>query len=131
MIVKCLQPVHQQLILNSLYLVVEIYVSIFNGSIKYRLIDNGGYPAIYPADKFEIVSNRIYGFGLVIHRDEIVLSPEIIISSDLNQKNIDGFWGCYFDDFQNAEQAKKVLSIAIKQISANENVLDFNLQLKD
>lgn len=123
MIVKCIKSYAKQLNLNALYLVVEMYISMTKGTVSFRVLDNDGCPAIYPSGNFELVSNSVNGFGVVWHNGEIVLSPELIIKSDLNMKDLEGFWGCYFDNTEYTEQAVKTLKLVIECLSAEETQL--------
>lgn len=122
MLVKCIKSFNEQISADTIYLVLEVYISRSKPSIDYRVLDNDGCPAIYEAKNFEVVSDRLDGFGFVVKEDFFVLSPEILIQSDLNEKNIDGFWGCYFEDSSTLNDAVKTLKKAILQVSQNEDM---------
>lgn len=111
MLIKCKEQFGQQLSPETLYFVIEIYINISTGSVQYRLVDDEGCPAIYEAKKFEIISNEIDGFTISIADNKLVLSPKLIAESELNKKNINGFWGCYFEDPQYSNRAKETLRL--------------------
>ena len=72
MLIKCIKSFRNQLKVGNVYLVVEISIKAANNSVGFRVIDDEGYPAIYEADRFEIVSNRIDDFAILINEDHIV-----------------------------------------------------------
>ena len=117
MLVKCSKPFRHQLSENNVYLVIEILTKFSNKSVSYRLIDNEGYPSIYDADRFEVVSNKIDNFAVLLNDDGIILSHELIVNSELNIKSIDGFWGLFIED---DIDAKQILKEVIKDLSIKE-----------
>lgn len=122
MLIKCTCSCGEQLSTGQTYLVIEVYANFLTKVVSYRIIDNDGVPAIYPSRYFEIISNAVDGFGLSVKEDVLLLSPVAIISSKLNEENIDGFWGCYYEDSRKWVQAKETLQLALAEISAKENL---------
>lgn len=86
MLIQCKEKFRQQIKEGEIYLVIEILIKRNSNSVSYRLIDREGYPGIYDAKKFEIVSNRLNNFALLLTSDIIVFSPKQIIDSELNKK---------------------------------------------
>lgn len=127
MLVKCTRSLHEQLSAGKVYLVLEVYTHLDRKTIDYRLLDNNGCPAIYSADYFEIESDRVSCFSLLVKETYLVLWPEIIAKSPLNAENIDGFWGCYFEDYQKWGQAKETLERAVQALAAQEDAGTFQL----
>lgn len=120
MLIQCKEKFRQQIKEGEIYLVIEILIKRNSNSVSYRLIDREGYPGIYDAKKFEIVSNRLNNFALLLTSDIIVFSPKQIIDSELNKKNIDGFWGLFIED---APEARNILNKVILDLASDENVI--------
>ena len=119
MLIKCIKSFRNQLKVGNVYLVVEISIKAANNSVGIRVIDDEGYPAIYEADRFEIVSNRIDDFAILINEDHIVLSHNLILNSELNEKSIEGFWGLFIEDDL---KAKQILCEVVSNLAMNENI---------
>lgn len=119
MLIKCIKSFRNQLKVGNVYLVVEISIKAANNSVGFRVIDDEGYPAIYEADRFEIVSNRIDDFAILINEDHIVLSHNLILNSELNEKSIEGFWGLFIEDDL---KAKQILCEVVSNLAMNENI---------
>lgn len=117
MVVKCIESFRHQIKKEEKYLVIEILVT--NNLISYRIIDEEGYPAIYDAGKFEIVSNHLSDYSISIMKNSLVISPQEIMNSDLNAKSIDGFWGIFIEDNQ---EAKAILKKIVIDLSKTENI---------
>lgn len=122
MLIQCIQSIGQQITKESVYLVIEVYVNAKRPEdiVHYRVIDDDGYPAIYSAKYFEVVSNKTDGLSLTIKEDGIVLAPETILLSPLNKKSINGFWDCYFESPQDWSCAKQTLEEVVSQLSEIE-----------
>lgn len=120
MLVQCKETFRQQIKEGSIYLVIEILIKRNNNSVSYRVVDSEGYPAIYDAEKFVIISNCINKFALSLTSDCIILSPKQILDSELNEKNIEGFWGLFIED--NLE-AREILKVVVSELALDENVL--------
>lgn len=104
MLAKCIESFRNQIKAGNTYLVIEISIKLTSNSVGFRIIDEEGYPAIYEADKFQIVSNRINDFAIVINENYIILSHNFILNSELNKKNIEGFWGLFVEDDAKAKK---------------------------
>ena len=112
----------EQLVKEKVYLVIEAY---FNFSlnkpsavrrISYRIIDEGGTPAIYNADGFEIVSGNLDGYYLAQNRnDYIIMTHKLIFEA-----NPDKFWDTYFESTTN--EGKNLLKSVIKDLASKENI---------
>lgn len=120
MLIQCKKNFRQQIKEGEIYLVIEILIKRNSNSVSYRLIDREGYPAIYDAKNFEIVSNRLNNFALLLTSDIIIFSPKQIIDSELNKKNIDGFWGLFIED---DPEARNILNKVILDLASDENVI--------
>ena len=119
MLVQCKETFGQQIIEGTIYLVIEILVQRNPYSVSYRVVDSEGYPAIYDAEKFEIISNRINQFALSLTQNHMAVSPKRIVDSELNKKDIEGFWGLFIeDDLEAIELLKEVIS----ELAADENI---------
>ena len=64
MLVKCKKSFRHQLKEGNIYLVVEIIIKRKSNTIRYRLIDNEGYPAIYEADMLKVQTNVLKDYLL-------------------------------------------------------------------
>ena len=112
----------EQLVKEKVYLVIEAY---FNFSlnkpsavrrISYRIIDEGGTPAIYEANGFEIVSGNLDGYYLAQNRnDYIIMTHKLIFEA-----NPDKFWDTYFESTTN--EGKNLLKSVIKDLASKENI---------
>lgn len=119
MIVRCKESFRQQIKEGSTYLVIEILITRTNNSISYRLIDSEGYPAIYDAEKFVIVSNDINSFAFSFNQEIIVFSPTQILNSELKEKNAEGFWGSFIED---DPESRKLLKKVVIDLAREENI---------
>lgn len=115
MLVRCIESFRQQIKAGNLYLVIEILIKRTSNSVSYRVIDDEGYPAIYDAEKFVIVSDSINNFAISWKQDHIVFSPVRILHSELNEKCIEGFWGLYIED---DPEAKALLEEVVKDLTS-------------
>ena len=120
MLVKCINPFRNQVSKNHVYLVIEIMASIYDKYYSYRIIDNNGCPAIYNADLFEIVSNKVINSSIIVDKTMLIVSHDLIVNSSLNQRNMEGFWGCYFED--DDIEAKDILKSVVDDLSKHENI---------
>jgi len=110
------------LVKEKVYLVIEAY---FNFSlnkpsavrrISYRIIDEGGTPAIYEANGFEIVSGNLNGYYVVEDReDHMIITHKLIFEA-----NPDKFWDTYFESTTN--EGKNLLKSVIKDLASKENI---------
>lgn len=120
MIVKCIRPYRTQVSEKHIYLVIEVFANVYSKKYSFRIIDNDGCPAIYNADLFEIVSSKIINSSIIIDANSLVVSHDLIVNTSLNQKHMEGFWGCYFDGIQ---EAKCLLETVVEDISKCENIV--------
>lgn len=120
MLVKCKKSFRHQLKEGNIYLVVEIIIKRKSNTIRYRLIDNEGYPAIYEADMFEVQTNVLKDYAITINQESILISPIQIANSELNREDINGFWGLFVED--NLE-AKKILMESVENLALSENII--------
>jgi hypothetical protein len=110
MLVKCINSFRQQISEGDVYIVIEVLVKRTKNIISYRVIDNEGFPAIYDSKNFEIISNNIDDFAISVCQDKIVLSHKLILNSEVNEKNVEGFWGLFIeDDIETREILKNVV----------------------
>ena len=119
MLIKCKESFRHQITKGDIYLVIEMIIRLSNNSIFYRVIDNEGYPAIYEFEKFEIVSNEYKNSAVLLNDTKFILSHKDILNSSLNEKNIEGFWGCFIED---DVEAIKVVNNIVKELSLQENI---------
>lgn len=119
MLVKCKESFRQQLKANNLYIVIEVLVKLTTKSISYRIIDEERFPAIYDSVKFDIVSNQLSQYSISITDEDMVLSPSIILNSELYNKHVDGFWGLFFDD---DKEAISLLENMVNILASTEGV---------
>ena len=112
----------EQLVKEKVYLVIEAsfdfrinkYSEVLGAF--YRIIDEGGTPAIYNADGFEIVSGNLDGYYLAQNRnDYIIMTHKLIFEA-----NPDKFWDTYFDSTTN--EGKNLLKSVIKDLASKENI---------
>ena len=120
MLVKCKKSFRHQLKEGNIYLVVEIIIKRKSNTIRYRLIDNEGYTAIYEADMFEVQTNVLKDYAITINQESILISPIQIANSELNREDINGFWGLFVED--NLE-AKKILMESVENLALSENII--------
>ena len=113
MLVKCKKAFRYRT-----YLVIEVIIRFSDNSKFYRIIDNQGYPALYKAENFEIVSNEYNNCAVLLNDRRFVLSHKDIINSTLNNKNINGFWGCFM---ANDVEAIKIVNNVVKELSLQEH----------
>ena len=119
MLVKCKKAFRHQTTENNTYLVMEVSIQFSYNSKFYRIIDNEGYPALYKAENFEIVSNEYNNCAVLLNDRRFVLSHKDIINSSLNNKNINGFWGgCFIED---DVEAIKIVNNVVKELSLQEH----------
>lgn len=118
MLIKCTKNFRNQISTGRIYLVIEVIIGC-NNSVRYRIIDDDGCPAIYNSDSFEIISNSVSGFGLRMGEMSTVLSHKLILDSSLNAEHMEGFWGLFFDD---DPQAAELLEDVIASLAAQEGV---------
>ena len=112
----------EQLVKEKVYLVIEAY---FNFSlnkpsavrrISYRIIDEGGTPAIYEANGFEIVSGNLNGYYVVEDReDHMIITHKLIFEAGTNT-----FWEVYFDNPTSKERT--LLENVVKDLSFREGI---------
>lgn len=119
MLVRCKESFRQQIKEGSIYLVIEILVNRTRNLISYRLIDSEGYPAIYDAEKFVIVSDCINNFAISVNQNSIVLSPAQILDSELNEKSAEGFWGLFIED---DSDTREILKKVVRNLALDENM---------
>ena len=119
MIVKCKSSFRHQITEGDNYLVIEVLIRRTTNRISYRIIDNEGYPAIYEADKFEVISNKLIDFAIKFDDEIIILSHTLILNSELNKMNIEGFWGLFSED---NEETKIILKRVLTDLSSSENI---------
>ena len=119
MLVKCKKAFRHQTTENNTYLVMEVSIQLSYNSKFYRIIDNEGYPALYKAENFEIVSNEYNNCAVLLNDSSFVLSHKDIINSSLNNKNINGFWGCFIED---DVEAIKIVNNVVKELSLQEQI---------
>ena len=96
-VVKCIAPFRDQILKGNRYLALEMMIHLSRGKAFYRVIDEQGCPAIYDADLFEIESDSLNGFCIQNSQDSIVLSHKAILDPAFKEKDVDGFWGLYFN----------------------------------
>ena len=113
MLVKCKKAFRYRT-----YLVIEVIIRFSDNSKFYRIIDDDGYPALYGAKKFKIVSNEYNNCAVLFNHKSFVLSHKDIINSTLNNKNINGFWGCFIED---DVEAIKIVNNVVKELSLQEH----------
>ena len=89
----------EQLVKDKVYLVIEAYFDFrLNKSSEvlgasYRIVDEGGTPAIYDADGFEIVSGNLDGYYFLQDSDDhITITHKLIFEAGINT-----FWEVYFE----------------------------------
>ena len=119
MLIKCKESFRHQITKGDIYLVIEMIIRLSDNSIFYRVIDNEGYTAIYEFEKFYIVSNEYKNSAVLLNDTKFILSHKDILNSSLNEKNIEGFWGCFIED---DVEAIKVVNNIVKELSLQENI---------
>lgn len=119
MLVKCINSFRNQIRVESIYLVLEVLIKRTNNMISYRIIDEDGYPAIYDADNFIIVSNNMNHFSIFLNNKMLILSHTLILNSELNKKHIEGFWGLFIED---DTEARTLLQKVIDNLALEENI---------
>lgn len=62
MIVECAETFRSQITKGECYLVIEVLIDMDRNSLLYRIIDNDGCPAIYEAEKFDVISGNMNRF---------------------------------------------------------------------
>lgn len=120
MLVKCIESFQQQIIEGEIYLVLEIYGAFEAREANYRIIDSDGYPAIYPAANFSIVSGRLDGLNFFKGGTKAVISHSLIQKSILNEEHKEGFWGLFFDE--DNEMAREILQEVVVDLARAENI---------
>lgn len=119
MLVQSKETFRHQIKEGDVYLVIEILIKCNNNSVSYRIIDNEGYPGIYKAEQFVIISNSINKFALSLKPDCIIFSPKQILDSELNEKNIEGFWGLFIEEDL---KAKEIFKKVVLELALDEDV---------
>ena len=115
MTVKCIRKSdigteEGQITVGNTYLVLEI---IFSHKRKltcsYRILNNSGIPCIYPAECFEIQSNRLDDMVITESSSGIIITHERIATAFC--ENMNGFWAGFFesDNFDVHNLARKVV----------------------
>ena len=101
MTVKCIKKYEigteeKQITVGKTYLVLEIiFPDRQTLKYSYRILNNLGLPCIYPAEYFEIQSNRLDYMVIIKTSSVIIITHELIAKSICN--NINGFWAEFFE----------------------------------
>ena len=115
MTVKCIRKSdigteEGQITVGNTYLVLEIiFPRKQELKCSYRILNNSGIPCIYPAESFEIQSNRLDDMVITESSTGIIITHERIATAFC--ENINGFWADFFesDNFEVNSVAEKVV----------------------
>jgi hypothetical protein len=123
MLLKSKETIEYSYTKGVLYLPIEVSCNLKRKTVYVRIVDDDGCPALYDLSNFVIISGKLNGFCFEYYDDKLFLSHHLLINTPLDKKNIDGFWGVFFEDTtQLAVKALQIVRSAVEDLARIENV---------